>query len=508
LGTLEYLREKYKKQILSLQEVARELGLKKKEVQGLIDADEIVALNMGRKFMITLIALANFLESGEKNMVSGQQNDGLKLTEELSSSQANEEVTFWVDTQEGDDDVYTGSVTHTRGRYISQITIEKLPNGKRKRENKSFKSREEAERHLQTRLSELNNTKVNNKEQVKNATTSIEMTVREFVNYYLSLDLGKGTSRTKNGYKEDMRSIIDKIGDILITDITENDIRKLFNELATEYRQVVINKRWTTCKRIFKYAYKKKYIQNNVFEDLEKPQSRKINVEEEDYSAFTDEELDRIIIASKDHGRLYPILTVLKSTGMRPGELRGLLWKNFDPMQKTIRIVSAATRKYEKVKDVHKKAKSIEIISVPKSKYSKRILDLPDETVDALIEWRKVIDNNKNKKIRESQYIFPSRDGSFTKEAALRSLLARFIKKYDLKDTKLHQYKFRHTMCTRLILANIPISIIQRIMGDNTQDVIMKIYTHIYRDDVKEASLRFFEKENERYNESKQEKAS
>ena len=32
-------------------------------------------------------------------------------------------------------------------------------------------------------------------------------------------------------------------------------------------------------------------------------------------------------------------------------------------------------------------------------------------------------------------------------------------------------------MCTRLILAGQPIPVIQRIMGDNTIDVIMKIYT-------------------------------
>ncbi|MCT4509522.1 MAG: site-specific integrase [Tepidibacter sp.] len=124
-----------------------------------------------------------------------------------------------------------------------------------------------------------------------------------------------------------------------------------------------------------------------------------------------------------------------------------------------------------------------------------------------LIKWRKILDNDKNEKIRESQYILPSRDGSFMKEAALRSLIERLKKKHKLEDTSIRLYKFRNTMCNRLILAGIQIPIIQRIMVDNTQDVIMKIYTHIYRDDVKAASEKLFRKENKRYNEYKQEQA-
>jgi len=215
--------------------------------------------------------------------------------------------------------------------------------------------------------------------------------------------------------------------------------------------------------------------------------------------------MDRIISSSKDHGKkLYCIMSLLKSTGMRPGELRALLWKNFNQTEKTIRIISAATKKYDSVEDLKQKAKHKEIISVPKSKYSNRYLDLSDEAVDALIEWRKELDKNKNDKIRESQYVFPDNEGSFMKEDALRSLLQRFKKKYDLEDTGIHLYKFRHTMCTKLILQGIQISIIQRIMGDNTTDVIMKIYTHISRDDVKAASERFFREENKNYNKNKQ----
>ena len=49
-----------------------------------------------------------------------------------------------------------------------------------------------------------------------------------------------------------------------------------------------------SCKRIFTYAYKKKYISTDVFEDLKKPSSRKIK-EEEEYKALSDVDIERIM---------------------------------------------------------------------------------------------------------------------------------------------------------------------------------------------------------------------
>ena len=48
-------------------------------------------------------------------------------------------------------------------------------------------------------------------------------------------------------------------------------------------------------------------------------------------------------------------------------------------------------------------------------------------------------------------------------------------------------YVFRHTMCTNLIKAGTPVATVQRIIGDNTVDVIMKVYTHINSSDIADA---------------------
>ena len=98
--------------------------------------------------------------------------------------------------------------------------------------------------------------------------------------------------------------------------------------------------------------------------------------------------------------------------------------------------------------------------------------------MQALLDWREILDNSPAP-MKSSKFIFPSQEGDFKKESAVKCLMQRFVKKVGIEDMGLTLYRFRHTMCTRLILAGQPIPVIQRIMGDNTIDVIMKIYTHV-----------------------------
>ena len=489
--------------LLSIQKVAKTLGVTKKEVVGLIDGGYIAAVKVDDTYLVSESAINDFTNrSTQKDTtVSGQQDSGYPPTHAVECHQ---QELYIIEETVGDDAVFTGSVTHTKGRYISQITLEKLADGKRKRESKSFKTREEAESHLEARLNELNGAVAMPLVQttVKEEKTYTDMTVKQFVTFYLDLEVGRGTSRTQEGYREDMSVIVEEIGHKAMVDITEDIIRKLFNGLAERYSQSVLSKRWGTCKRIFTYAYKKKYISTDVFEDLKKPSSRKIK-EEEEYKALSDVDIERIMDAAKSHKELYTMFAVLRSTGMRPGELRALKWKNYNANEKTIRIENAIARKYDKNSDIMKKGKYTEILSVTKSKYSVRTLHLSDEAVDALNNWKSHLGKQKKVAMKESQYIFSSQTGSFTTEDSIRCKLARFIKKHQLEDVGLHLYRFRHTMCTRLILDGLAISIIQRIMGDNTQDVIMKIYTHVNVEDVKMASQRYFEAQNKAYQERK-----
>lgn len=101
--------------------------------------------------------------------------------------------------------------------------------------------------------------------------------------------------------------------------------------------------------------------------------------------------------------------------------------------------------------------------------------------------------------MKNSKLIFPSRSGDFKSETSVKSLIQRFVKKAGIKDMGLTLYRFRHTMCTRLILAGQLIPVIQRIMGDNTVDVIMKIYTHVTEQQAMAACGEYYDQLNQRH---------
>jgi len=101
-----------------------------------------------------------------------------------------------------------------------------------------------------------------------------------------------------------------------------------------------------------------------------------------------------------------------------------------------------------------------------------------------------IVQNIKN--ARESELLFCAANGSFMQDSAFRLRFKRFLKREELDGKSYTFYYFRHTVCTSLMKQEIYIPTIKCIMGDNTTDFILKIYSHINRDDVKRASQKLF----------------
>lgn len=193
------------------------------------------------------------------------------------------------------------------------------------------------------------------------------------------------------------------------------------------------------------------------------------------------------------------MFTVFECTGMRPGELRALEWSKFNPKTKTIRINQAITTEYEEIKDIKKTPKSKEVLSATKSEYGVRTLPLSDIAVEALLAWEKRLRRSRNKLKANSIFMFPTKTGGFRTESASQSMLQRYRARFELEDMEVTFYKFRHTMCTRLALAGYSVQVIQRILGDNTPDVIIKIYTHVNEQMALEAAKEFYDDMNRRH---------
>lgn len=303
----------------------------------------------------------------------------------------------------------------------------------------------------------------------------------DYMLYYIK-DSGKCTcgDRTKKCYTYAAASILTELekigkGSITLGQLSDTMLNKVFIEMAQEFRQSTLNKAFDFTKRTLKYAFKKKYISENIADLIDKPKSK---IDPEKRYPYTDEEIEMILDAAKPNARLFTLINIALYTGMRPSEIRALKWSDVDWDNGTIHVNGAVKRCYDNLES----SSYTEYIGGTKSKSGIRVIALADKAADALRAWRAVSKNDSVGK--NSEFIFFDVNGNFMKEESFTSMWERFIKSHDLKGKKIFIYRFRHTFCTRMLLEGRTPQEVQALMGDSTLDVIMRIYNGIKSDDV------------------------
>lgn len=488
--------------LLTLQSTAKRLGITKKAVLSLVDSGELKAVSIGEKVMITPNSIAALLHINDSPDFVSSDN-GYQAPEELQSSLTK------TDEVDSEKEVmqavkYSGCVSALKdGRFMVQTY---LTGGKREGiKSKSFRDEAEANEYLRKRLNELNSV-VAPVSQSPAPTYSpspygssyTQMTFEQYALSYLKKGgTGRVSSMTLENYRRAFVPINKLIGKRPIAELTKDDLIKAFSKLCTQVSDSAVQKAYTATKLLLQTAFDEGDVPFDFTRRWKRPKSR-IPQKPKESPTFSDDDLRILFEKSKEWGpELYAQITLLACTGMRPEEIRALEWIDFDEVKKTISIRQAAVHVFDPVKTMDKQPKSREEISVTKSAYSRRTLHLSDIAVQALKEWRRELRSRKNWAQAHSSFIFPNRDGDFKTSAGFESVLKRFRRKYNLDYMGLHFYKFRHTMCTNLVLDGQPIPVIQRIMGDNTTDMILKTYAHVSEEKALKSSEDYYKRMNE-----------
>lgn len=325
------------------------------------------------------------------------------------------------------------------------------------------------------------------------------ITFEEYALRLLNEGVGKGTSRTIESYRRGLAPVIRYIGHVSMSELSLRALREALDKLRFDYAQSNMIRACNAVRLILTRAYEDKLITKDLSQKLCCPNSQKPRNEGK-FPIYKDAEIKVLLEESKRYSfELFTMFAILECTGMRPGELRALEWSSFDCEKKTIHIKQAITTEFEKISALHKMPKAKEVLSVTKSVYGNRTIHLSDLAVNTVLRWKYKVDRSNNLARRYSAFIFSNQQGSFKSESSCQSLIQRFRKKCKLEDMHVTYYKFRHTMCTRLILAGQPLPVIQRLMGDNTTDVIMQIYTHVNEEMALNAARTFYEDLNKKH---------
>lgn len=296
-----------------------------------------------------------------------------------------------------------------------------------------------------------------------NKNTTVKKWSEEWLETYKKGTVGLATYK----YIETIvnNKIVSEIGTRRLKDIKSIHLQKILND-QTGNSKSYISKVKSTIRQIFSEAVANKLITDNPAERLKMPKSN-----DGTHRALTDKERKFILELAETH-RSGLWIKVMLYCGLRPQETATLQWKDIDFKNKVIKVSTAREALTNNIKST-KSSAGVRKIPIPKPLY-KSLVAAKGSPFD---------------------YVFtqPTTGNRHTK-SSMRCLWTSF--KYDLNiamGTKVYRnqlqppfavaddlvpYCFRHTFCTDLQSAGVPINVAKELMGHEDIATTSRIYTH------------------------------
>lgn len=226
------------------------------------------------------------------------------------------------------------------------------------------------------------------------------------------------------------------------------------------------------------YAVKMEVLYRNPAKVVDPPRVEKSEVQPPDVKT-----VNQILATSEEHGdKLFPAIRLIAYSGIRRGECLGLHWRHVDFARQEIAVVSSLVRSSEMGL----------ILEPPKSKASRRVIDLDDGTMQILRDHK--VRQMEHRLLLGSTYedndlVFPNELGSVLNPMALTRTLDRTNCRVQAGHVKLHDLRHFHAS---VLLQNgqNPVLVSKR-LGHSTVSMTLDIYGHLMPGWQKEAAQVF-----------------
>lgn len=229
-----------------------------------------------------------------------------------------------------------------------------------------------------------------------------------------------------------------------------------------------------TLSSIFNFAVKHEYINKNYAASIFI--GKLITGEKREKDILSEEETKALNVALDKEPSLKKrlALTTLLYMGIRVGELSGLEWKDIDFQNRTMQIE----------RSVCFIPHLGEYTKPPKTKNSKRKLNIPNKVYDLLVEYKKEYDYEKKRLGTawvNTDRIICRYNGNTTVTDTYSNWLTDILIKNGIR--KVTPHSLRHTCITTLLRAKIPPQIVSKWAGHSSTSVTLNTYAHFLPED-------------------------
>lgn len=297
---------------------------------------------------------------------------------------------------------------------------------------------------------------------VCNQNTLVKSWAEEWLVTYKKNSCGAAQYETYSGLIRN--HIVPAIGSLRLKDVKPIHCQRILNNQTATSKSHLTRLRYTI-KQIFTVAHDQGLIPTNPAANLVLPKAT-----EGSHRAITDEERRQILLLAETHpAGLW--VKVMLYCGLRPGETAALRWRHVDLENGVIHVEEAVTAK-------------VGTIGPPKSQSGVRTVPIPAPLLEALSAAKGNPD--------EFLFVMP-RTGRHHTKHSLRSYWKNFKRALDIQmgakvyrnqivESKVAEdltpYCLRHTYCTDLQAAGVPINVARELMGHSSIELTARIYTH------------------------------
>jgi integrase len=291
-----------------------------------------------------------------------------------------------------------------------------------------------------------------------------KMTVGLLLASWLELTRERIRPSTYESYELNVRRIGETLGDLPLLQLTAPDIQSAYRRMRerglTEHS---LNQVHGVLDRALRHALQWGLIARNPAVIVFAPRPRR-----REMTALSAEELMRLLDHARGH-RLWPLLVVLGTAGLRIGEALGLRWRDVDLVAGRLVVRQALQRR-----------RGVGLVFVePKTPRSRRTVHLIPLAVDALAEQRRWEEERRQaaSSLAESGLVFTNLSGGPIESGNVSANLTRMLADAGLPRIRVHD--LRHTTATALLEAGVHPKLVQDLLGHSTIAVTLDTYSHV-----------------------------